>query len=690
MKRFMMAAVLFGAMTLGACVDNQESQSVTDIRDAKTEELKSQAALNNAAAEAAKVMANAEAALMAAEAEYQKALAEQVAAETELLEVEKQLAEVEVAIREAELEAALTELEAAKAELEATKADVQARIAASLAAKAAAEAQLEVDLAKAQAALLKQQLAVFNASKNLDAAKKIEYVALFNAYQSALTNLNAVRGDLLKAENNYAGVEAGIITADEGRADQIAAYENQISMYEKWIADYEARIAHLDEFITYTDEELEAKVEELVTTREEIQVTYNSINAALQNWKNNNPQPVDPRYSQAVNEYYDEINNWREGIYNGWERFPWAYATWDFSIAAPTVNYDDDSAPIGYYVPAVDPAYQDFVPMMENLTYYPYESEYTTVEFTNDEVEYVRTYSYQKYASTWKVNEAGFEAYLKEWAKKVENCPEKAAVAEAEKAVAEAEKAYNGEKGELAAYNKALEAYTKAKAADEAAIAKVEAAKKAVKDPAKPTETEKGAIADAEKAQAKTAEDLTKAIEALDAARTANDKAIAKIKGLKNDAKNAANDYGWYVADYEEAVAKFEEIKEMAAAAEEAINEWNAWHEAYVSNEAYTALVDYYFALDIVDAAIDAINIAYSVDNEFEVEKARLEGYIKNCEEYIVRYEGYIAVIEAASASDEDTLKALADGIEILKLKVAAYEAECNEAKAKLDAALAE
>ena len=51
------------ALLLGSCVKDDESQSVTNIRDAKTEQLKSVAALNNATAEATKTLAEADAAL---------------------------------------------------------------------------------------------------------------------------------------------------------------------------------------------------------------------------------------------------------------------------------------------------------------------------------------------------------------------------------------------------------------------------------------------------------------------------------------------------------------------------------------------------------------------------------------------------------------------------------------------------
>ncbi|MFK2373459.1 hypothetical protein ACIXNP_19155 [Bacteroides fragilis] len=73
----MMVAVLLGALSLGACVDNNESASVEAVRNAKAEQLKGLAALANAQAEATKITAEAEAALKNAQAEYQKEMTEE-------------------------------------------------------------------------------------------------------------------------------------------------------------------------------------------------------------------------------------------------------------------------------------------------------------------------------------------------------------------------------------------------------------------------------------------------------------------------------------------------------------------------------------------------------------------------------------------------------------------------------------
>ena len=76
-KKLMMVAVLLGALSLGACVDNDESASVEAVRNAKAEQLKGLAALANAQAEATKITAEAEAALKNAQAEYQKEMTEE-------------------------------------------------------------------------------------------------------------------------------------------------------------------------------------------------------------------------------------------------------------------------------------------------------------------------------------------------------------------------------------------------------------------------------------------------------------------------------------------------------------------------------------------------------------------------------------------------------------------------------------
>ena len=117
-KKLMMVAVLLGALSLGACVDDNESASVTAIRNAKAAQLESLAKLASAQADAEAVRAAAEAALNNAKAAYQQAQADAKAEETEYnkqqhaLKLEKLQAEYEAAIAKAKKEAALADQKA--------------------------------------------------------------------------------------------------------------------------------------------------------------------------------------------------------------------------------------------------------------------------------------------------------------------------------------------------------------------------------------------------------------------------------------------------------------------------------------------------------------------------------------------------------------------------------------------------
>lgn len=81
-------AVLAGALVATSCMKNLESASVTKVRDAKAEELKSLAELNKAQAAAATTLANAEASLKLAQAKVAEAQAAKLNAETEMLKAQ--------------------------------------------------------------------------------------------------------------------------------------------------------------------------------------------------------------------------------------------------------------------------------------------------------------------------------------------------------------------------------------------------------------------------------------------------------------------------------------------------------------------------------------------------------------------------------------------------------------------------
>ena len=186
-KKLMMVAVLLGALTLGACVDDNESASVTAIRNAKAAQLQAVAALYNAQAQAAATAAEAEAALKAAEAAYQQALA---AAEQADADYQAEMT------RQAQEKFAL--------ELEA----LQAEYAADIALFNSLKAQYEKDL-----------------WDNVD-----EHISnVYGAYTTALNNVNTLTESKLEAQVRKAQAEAEVISAEEVVKQKLANYNKQLT-----------------------------------------------------------------------------------------------------------------------------------------------------------------------------------------------------------------------------------------------------------------------------------------------------------------------------------------------------------------------------------------------------------------------------------------------------------------------------
>jgi hypothetical protein len=195
-KKLMMVAVLLGALSLGACVDDNESASVTDIRGAKAEQLRSLATLNEAKAEAELIRANAEAALQQAQAAYEQAKADS-------MNIYNDKAEQEYAME-------------------------------------LAEAQL-----KHQKELLRLQQELAEAQEN----------ALANDYANELNTLLELQGKLIDARYQYALREAGLGQSDANVAAQIIAYRENIAAAEAKLA-----VLNSDEYKALDDSELRAEI----------------------------------------------------------------------------------------------------------------------------------------------------------------------------------------------------------------------------------------------------------------------------------------------------------------------------------------------------------------------------------------------------------------------------------------------
>ena len=297
-KKLMMVAVLLGVLSLGACVDDNETQSVTDVRNAKAEQLQARADMNNAEAEAQKIQADAEAALMTAKAEAQEAAAAKVNAEaetikkrTELVELQKEAAGLENDAAKIENKRKQVELETALANLEVTKKQAEKDLA-ELAARMELMAQNnQIELLKLQKRLANAQKALVDYNKQLAAAATQAEKDKLEAEQRKLKRLSnkyfAAVQTLIEAQNTLADSKAVLVELESGLISDQAAKEKAIAENNNTIAMYQMRIAKYKEYTNYkTDEEiltLTNKEEELSKQQDLLFDGYLDLALALNN-----------------------------------------------------------------------------------------------------------------------------------------------------------------------------------------------------------------------------------------------------------------------------------------------------------------------------------------------------------------------------------------------------------------------
>lgn len=250
-KKIMMVAAILGALTLGSCVDDNESQSVTDVRNAKTEQLKAMANLANAQAEAELIIANAEKALKEAEAAYQKALADGV----------KQDAELAKARFEVEIE------------------------------KIRAEAELAIINAKKAANEYDQQMLA-------QAGERIQ--ALYNQYHKCINKVNNFRQKKFNAQISLAELESGLTTAQEAAEKTIAEYQKLIDMEEFKLGFYSEYLSKDKNELEKTYLQAKNDAEKADKTTAEKRQAYNDANDHYENiWKSVTPN----QYNSTPEEY---------------------------------------------------------------------------------------------------------------------------------------------------------------------------------------------------------------------------------------------------------------------------------------------------------------------------------------------------------------------------------------------------
>ena len=212
-KKFFAIYALIGAMAASpiftSCVESEETPSVEALRNAKAEELKAIADLNNAQAASATALAAADAALLNAQAEAVKA--------------QKKLTEANAALLETQNEAEKAALEVTIKQAEADLARIQGEIDAQA-------IYIQAQLMDAQQQLLDAQKRLEAATKDYDAYEKAKLQNLVNEYSWAVQILQNRQKELIAAKSQLVKLESGLVKAEDALEKTIAANNNQIAL----------------------------------------------------------------------------------------------------------------------------------------------------------------------------------------------------------------------------------------------------------------------------------------------------------------------------------------------------------------------------------------------------------------------------------------------------------------------------
>ena len=316
-KNFFAIYALVGALVASpvftSCVDDSESASVTALRGAKAEQLKSIAALNNAKAQAETTLAQAEAALKAAQAAQEQAIAEKEAAEAAIKELELKMKQDKY---DAELAAALAQAQANKLAAEKNIAQYQADME-----KAAL--LLEKDLISLEKQLMDAQKELADKKDQIAEAEYQELKTLTNKYGNLLVSYTNYSNSILEEEAEIAATEAELADWEVVIAEDIAEKEKSI----EW-AKYQ--IETLKQYTNYTAdiEAMEAELKKLGEAQKLAEDKYQAANKAY------TALDYDALYSEAkIDELKNAIDETNMGKYrNNWDLYSYG--------VNPIVDYD--------------------------------------------------------------------------------------------------------------------------------------------------------------------------------------------------------------------------------------------------------------------------------------------------------------------------------------------------------------
>lgn len=315
----MMVAVLLGALSLGACVDNDESASVEAVRNAKAEQLKGAAALANAQAEAETIRANAEAKLKEAEAAYQDAKTEadkaKWAAKLTVIQAEaaRDIAKAQKAQKDAEMAIITNQDQWINNTLWWNYSDASDKLIS-----------LNGQLINATADEIALKAGVVSAQKAAEkiAVEKNQYIARQTERKDQLSKLSSIASDRAALEKKFETlrVEQTELTAAKGKtADAVTAAQAKFDeAQEKIYAQsgntdkLSSALAKAGAELTYVEVEYNNQIEGFyVTTFNSVEVGENSNNAQPVNFYELN---VKSQTTSATLAFQNKIKYIKENI----------------------------------------------------------------------------------------------------------------------------------------------------------------------------------------------------------------------------------------------------------------------------------------------------------------------------------------------------------------------------------------
>ena len=232
-KKFIAVYALIGVLALGSttltsCVDDNESASVTAVRDAKAAQLNALAALNNAKAEAERITSEANAAYRAAETRFKE-----IQNEMEELKLQAMKDTLETSLKTAQL-IAESNLMAAQQQMEQAKAQL---IQALDVVDEANKSRINVLIANANAILNGGTTQKYDVTQNKYVTDQTIEGSTYNA--SKTNSIVLLRKTLLTKEANLIGYNYDLKDIEVTLAEKMEEYESEIATQEALKARYE-------------------------------------------------------------------------------------------------------------------------------------------------------------------------------------------------------------------------------------------------------------------------------------------------------------------------------------------------------------------------------------------------------------------------------------------------------------------